>query len=932
MKLSFSSLTAKIVALVACLGAVSGIITLYATWHMQRIEGQYHALLDQQVLVADKVSQVRQHLTDASSLVHASLRAPGTGQAQASAEQLDQTQQSFERTLHSLYPALPGYELRLDTVLMQARHSFAIARRIIEQTLHWHSDQALQSLTLSLNPAVALLHTEVEALRVDAQHVLAQSTQQMAMDTTQTIRQATWAGWLSLLLLCAGTAWIAWLHVSRPIGRLTRSMQRMSRQQYDTPIADQHRQDEIGSMARALQSFGQSLQEAEQLEQALVQHQNNQLLTDQLLQLTSALPGAVFQMRMTPDGAWRLTFVSPQWAQLMGMGASEDKDTQTGTVAQIIKHYDVHATATARQHFQDSAQTLTPVDFDVSMRMADGVTRWIKTRANPHMESDGCVVFNGVWLDVTKEVTQSLALEKAKRQAELVAQEKSNLQASISHEIRTPLNAILGLTQLLLKANLPETQHEQLQSVLRASQHLRGIVNEVLDFSKIDAGQLQLESTDFSLHDVVLDVLSMCREDASHKGLALDYHIAPQVPDSLRGDPHRIAQILLNYVNNAIKFTASGWIRIAIHLAPSSTLHRIILHASVQDTGPGIPADRMPLLFQAFQQADNSITRRFGGTGLGLTISRALAKLMGGETGVKSQLGQGSTFWFTALLEPARTPVQRTHAPTPTTWQGQRVLVVDDHPLNRAVVEGMLHAAGLQTEAAEDGVQALLRLQAVGPGHYHCILMDVQMPHMDGLSATKALRQMPGFESVPVIAMTAHTGVQDMERSKAAGMNAHLSKPLLESSLHAALQQWLAASSGAPTDRQDGSDAAPPSPPQPLVFDASAIDALAQLFNPGKLQQLVTQFANDSLQRARSLPALAAQHDWLTMRAEAHKLSGTAATFGLMRLGFLSSALSTALKAADAAQTTTLAQQIADCAEDGVAQLRAYCPACVSQA
>lgn len=931
MKLSFSSLTAKIVALVACMGAVSGVITLYATWHMQRIEGQYHALLDQQVLVADKVSQVRQHLADASSLVHASLRAPGTGQAQASAEQLDQTQQSFERTLHSLYPALPGYELRLDTVLMQARHSFAIARRIIEQTLHWHSDQALQSLTLSLNPALGLLHTEVEALRVDAQHVLAHSTQQMAMDTAQTIRQATWAGWLSLLL-CAGTAWIAWLHVSRPIGRLTRSMQRMSLQQYDTPIADQHRQNEIGSMARTLQSFGQSLQEAEQLEQALVQHQNNQLLTDQLLQLTSALPGAVFQMRMTPDGAWRLTFVSPQWAQLMGMGASEDKDTQTGTVAQIIKHYDVHATATARQHFQDSAQTLTPVDFDVSMRMADGVTRWIKTRANPHMEGDGCVVFNGVWLDVTKEVMQSLALEKAKRQAELVAQEKSNLQASISHEIRTPLNAILGLTQLLLKANLPEAQHEQLQSVLRASQHLRGIVNEVLDFSKIDAGQLQLESTDFSLHDVVLDVLSMCREDASHKGLALDYHIAPQVPDSLRGDPHRIAQILLNYVNNAIKFTASGWIRIAIHLAPSSTLHRIILHASVQDTGPGIPADRMPLLFQAFQQADNSITRRFGGTGLGLTISRALAKLMGGETGVKSQLGQGSTFWFTALLEPARTPVQRTHAPTPTTWQGQRVLVVDDHPLNRAVVEGMLHAAGLQTEAAEDGVQALLRLQAVGPGHYHCILMDVQMPHMDGLSATKALRQMPGFESVPVIAMTAHTGVQDMERSKAAGMNAHLSKPLLESSLHAVLQQWLAASPGAPTDRPADSDAAPPSPPQPLVFDASAIDALAQLFNPGKLQQLVTQFANDSLQRARSLPALAAQHDWLTMRAEAHKLSGTAATFGLMRLGFLSSALSTALKAADAAQTTTLAQQIADCAEDGVAQLRAYCPECFSQA
>jgi signal transduction histidine kinase/DNA-binding response OmpR family regulator/HAMP domain-containing protein len=923
------SLTAKIVLLVALMGVASATITVYATWHMQRIESRYHQLMAQQDATTSRVALVRQHLAEVSALVHTVLTASHEDQILLSQEHLALMQQRFEANLHEIYALLPEHELQLDQVLTQSRHMFAAGRSVVTASLQRQAQHALIVLSQSFTPALTHLLTEVHMLRTESQTFFQATSQDVEHSTQAAITTTTLAGWLSVLAISACAAWIALRHVSQPIGRLTASMQRMSRHDYQLQIADQDRADEIGTMARTLQSFATALQEAAQLERELALHQHNHLLTEQLQQLTSALPGAVFQMKLAPGGALRLRFASPQWAQLMGMPS--DADTGIVHAAEVIRHHDQQATRMAEQHFAESARTLTPVDFDQSIVMLDGVTRWIKTRANPHQESDGSITFNGVWLDVTKEMQQSRALEKAKRHAEQSAAERSTLQASISHEIRTPLNAILGLTQLLLKADLPQPQREQLYNILRAGQHLRGIVNEVLDFSKIDAGQLKLESTDFSLENVVLDVLSMCHEDASKKGLSLNYKMAREVPDHLRGDPHRIAQILLNYINNAIKFTTSGHIHIALRLDASSTLHRIVLHVSVKDTGPGIPADHLPLLFEAFQQADNSITRRFGGTGLGLTISRALAQLMGGSAGVHSTLGQGSTFWFTAVLEPARSYVhalpqtpalqQQSHTPA-NTWQGLRILVVDDNPLNRAVAEGMLHVLGLQTEVAEDGLQALERLEHAGPGYYACVLMDIQMPHMDGLSATQALRQRPGFAHLPVIAMTAHTAVQDVERAHAAGMNAHLSKPLLESALHHALQEWLGSAgptSEAPSATHRQAAALPP------VFEPSAIDALAQLFDNAKLQELVNQFTHDSLQRARQLPALALQHDWQAMRAQAHKLTGTAATFGLMRLGHLSSALTTALKASDSERAIELAHHVAQSAEAGVLELQAYC-------
>ncbi|MGN1056371.1 MAG: response regulator [Comamonas sp.] len=923
-------LTTQIVMLVAIMGGVSALLTAYSAWHMQRIETQYHSLLKRQALAANTVGSVREALGDASSLAHSVLTARSEETMLEAQRAMYELQAHFEDQLARLYPLLPGNDFELDRVLTQSRHAFAAAHRAIAATLRWRGDRALQVLAEIYHPAYEKLRVDLDALRFVTQQSFEQESFAMASATQRTLITTTLAGWLTALCIAALSARFAMRHLAQPLVRMTQRMRKMSAGDYQSPVEILQRDDELGWISQALQGFAHSLRNNASMQQELALQQRNQLLMDQLVRLTSAIPGAVFQIRFDAPQTLALQFVSPQWAALMGCPDPVPQDSSA--IGRMLAQLDAHVTSVAVQHFQRSAATQEPLDFDVCITMMDGVQRWVKTRANPFREADGSVLFHGVWTDVSKEIVQARALEKAKRQAEQNANEKSILQASISHEIRTPLNAILGLTQLLLKADIPEAHREQIRHVLRASQHLRGIVNEVLDFSKIDAGQVQLESTDFDLRDVLDDVVGMCREEAQLKGLHLGYSVAPEVPLALRGDPHRIAQILLNYVNNAIKFTSRGSVHIALRLEPSSTLHCVHLHVSVQDSGPGIPADRLPLVFEPFQQADNSITRRFGGTGLGLTISKALAQLMGGDAGVQSQLGQGSRFWFTAKLEPARSSVSRQAQSSDSSaalpWTGRRALVVDDHPINRTVAQGLLQSMGLQVQTCEDGVQALEVLQAHGTGHFDCVLMDVQMPHMDGMSATRALRQLAGFEQLPVIAMTAHTGLQDIARCHAAGMNAHLAKPLLESALQAVLQQILRAplnvagnhpsASGAPRIDSDAPSHALPG------FDQRAIADLLQVFDAPQVRSLMDQFCQDTEARVQMLQSYAQAQDWAGMRAEAHKLSGTAATFGLVQLGERSQALSAALKQPDALSCDRLTHDLAESARQGIAQLRAY--------
>ena len=388
-------------------------------------------------------------------------------------------------------------------------------------------------------------------------------------------------------------------------------------------------------------------------------------------------------------------------------------------------------------------------------------------------------------------------LAQAKQAAESASIAKSAFLANMSHEIRTPMNAILGMARLVRRGGLSDGQAAQMDKLEIASGHLLEIINAVLDLSKIEAGHFVLESLPVQPAAIVANVLSMIHERAQAKGLTLHSEVAP-VAVPLLGDPTRLQQALLNYVTNALKFTERGGIVVRV-VVEGEDEAALTLRFEVEDSGIGIPEAVLPRLFTAFEQADASTTRHYGGTGLGLAITRRLARLMGGDAGVSSQSGQGSTFWFTVRL--ARDANAALPAPALDDAEnrlrrecaGRRLLLVEDEPINREIAVLQLEDFGLRVDAAEDGEQAVAMAETVA---YDLILMDMQMPRMDGLQATQAIRRLPGYATTPIIAMTANAFAEDRVRCLAAGMDDFLAKPVVPERLAEMLLRHL--SGGAP--------------------------------------------------------------------------------------------------------------------------------------
>jgi PAS domain S-box-containing protein len=569
-----------------------------------------------------------------------------------------------------------------------------------------------------------------------------------------------WAG-LGLLLVSV-IGFLISRDITASLSGLAGMAREMASGNFDTAIMVAQRRDEMGELGRTFNSMVESLKEAQPRQQ--LESQSERMILRRLVDL---IPDPI----LVKDRDGKYVWISR--AKMEELGVKELKDVIGKTVFDFFDRASAEVFKQAEDQVLQTGQMI--LNRKEKVVKLDGSTHWHLTTKVPWRDDEGNIL--GL-MSMSRDITESERLSE-------VSQAKSRLLATMSHEIRTPMNAIIGMTELTLNTRLNHTQREYLETVRNSAESLLTLLNDILDFSKIEAGKVELEKIDFDLRDTLGDVVQTLAVRAHSKGLELTLHIRPDVSDALVGDPHRLRQVMLNLIGNALKFTKEGEVSVQVSQERKSDLE-VWLRFAVKDTGIGITIEQRAKLFQAFEQADTSTTREYGGTGLGLAISGQLATLMGGKIEVESEPGKGSTFAFTARFGIGTVVTNR--PAQPTTLSDLQVLAVDDNPTNRIILDEMLTSWGMSVVKANNAFEALAEAKKPHEqGAFSLVITDCNMPGANGFELVSWLKQDSACKDSKIIMLTSTGNPGDAEKCRELGVDAHLTKPVKQSALFDAI-------------------------------------------------------------------------------------------------------------------------------------------------